>query len=160
MSVDRRSASGTDDSVTASAAFGRRQVPRGGRRATDIAGRFPPVLVGDSDERARRVFVRALDRFGFDVIEAADGEEALRLVETCSPGAVIAELTLPRDDRFQDYVRSHGIPYIVTVTTDVSSPPDGVVAVLEKPFSLDVLLDAVFGVLRSGKGTGRGVASA
>jgi len=92
--------------------------------------------------------VRLLDRFGFEVLEAATGEEALAIVAGSAPRAVIADVTLPRDERFQDYVRSHSIPYIVTVTTDDGVVPPDAVAVLEKPFSRDTLLTAIFRVLR------------
>jgi DNA-binding response OmpR family regulator len=94
-----------------------------------------------------------LDRFGFEVLEAATGEEALAIVAGSAPAphAVIADLTLPYDDLFQDYVRSHSIPYIVTVTTDDGVVPADAVAVLEKPFSRDTLLAAIFGVLRGGQ---------
>ncbi len=128
----------------------RRAIPRGGRRTTDVPGRYPPVLVGDSDEGARRVFARGLERFGFQVIEAATGEEALAHAEEYGPLVVIAESTLPRDDGLQEYIRSNRVPYIVTVTnSDALAPPDAA-AVLEKPFPLMTLLHEVFRVLRTG----------
>ena len=128
----------------------RRLMPRGGRRLSDVPGSYPPVLVGESDEGARRVFVRALERFGFQILEAATGEEALALAQGCLPSVVVAELTLPRDDAFQAYVRARRIPYVVTVTTDEGVVPQGAVAVLEKPFPLSALLNAVLQVLRTG----------
>jgi len=150
MSGDRESVPGPDDNRRRPTVSGRRTHPRGGRRATDVAGRYPPLLVGDSDARARRVLARGLERFGFEVLEAATGPEALTLAGGRPLHAVIADLTLPYDDVFQDYVRSHRIPYIVTVTTDEGIVPPDAAAVLEKPFSLSVLLDAVFHVVRDG----------
>ena len=63
----------------------RRLVHRGGRRPADIPGRYPPVLVVDSDASARRPVVRYLNLFGFQVEEAANGEEALEAVRTYHP---------------------------------------------------------------------------
>jgi DNA-binding response OmpR family regulator len=128
----------------------RRTMPRGGRRATDVPGQHPPVLVGDSDDGARRVFARALERFGFRVCEAATGEEALALVEECSPCVVIAESTLPRDDALQSYIRICRIPQIVTVTDPDGVVPSDAAAILEKPFALTALLNEVFRILRAG----------
>ncbi len=124
-------------------------MPRGGRRAHDVPGAHPPVLVADSDAGARRVFASVLERFGFQVFEAATGEEALALTEQCAPRLTVAELTLPRDDAFQAYVRLHRIPYIVTVATEYDAVPANAVVVLEKPFSLTVLLQEVFRIVRT-----------
>jgi DNA-binding response OmpR family regulator len=125
----------------------RRCVPRGGRRALDMPGRYPPVLVADSDDGARRPCVRYLDRFGFLVEEAATGEAAVAIVDTCHPHVVIAELTLPRDDELQARVRERGIPYIVTATNDIGFVPPGAAAILMKPFPLGALLNEVRRVL-------------
>jgi CheY-like chemotaxis protein len=128
----------------------RRMMPRGGRRGLDGNGQYPPVLIGDSDDGARRVFVLGLKRFGFQVLEAAAGEHALTLAQEAAPRVVITEATLPRDDRFQEYVQAQGIPCIVTVTNAEGVVPPHAAAVLEKPFSLKELLNEVFRVLRGG----------
>ena len=129
----------------------RRVESRGGRRETDLPGRCPPILVGDSDKGSRRVLMMALERCGFEVLEAAAGEEALALAEANPPALVIAESTLPRDNEFQTYVCEQGIPHIVTVTNDQGTVPPNVVAILEKPFSLTELLREVFRALRRGE---------
>jgi DNA-binding response OmpR family regulator len=95
------------------------------------------------------VFTRGLARFGFRVVEAATGEEALALAVEASPSVVVAELTLPRDDELQAFIRAHRIPYIVTTTNDFGVAPADAVAVLEKPFALSALLAEVFRVLRT-----------
>jgi CheY-like chemotaxis protein len=151
MSNERGSIGGDRaDSRRTATSPDRRLLPRGGRRTTDLDGRHPPVLVADSDDGARRVFVRGLNRFGFEVLEAATGEEALALVTALSPQVVIAELTLPRDDAFQAHVKAHGIPHIVTVTTDEGIVPPDAVVVLEKPFGLSSLVSEVRRALRAG----------
>jgi DNA-binding response OmpR family regulator len=135
----------------------RRRVPRGGRRALDVPGRYPPVLVADSDDGARGVCVRCLERFGFQVEQAATGEAVVAIVERCRPHVAIAELTLPRDDEFQARMRAHGIPYIATATNGSAFVPPEVAAVLMKPFPLAALLNEVRRVLTSSDQAARGV---
>ena len=48
----------------------RRRVSRGGRRAFDRAGAYPPVLVADSYDGVRTSCSRYLDRFNFQVLQA------------------------------------------------------------------------------------------
>ncbi len=93
--------------------------------------------------------MRALARFGFRVLEAAAGEHALALAEMSSPHVVITEATLPRRGGLEQYVRDHKIPHIVTVTDAMAIPAVDAVAVLEKPFSLLLLLNHVFRALRA-----------
>jgi CheY-like chemotaxis protein len=56
------------------------------------------VLLVDDDRAARRELRSALEREGFGVIEAADGEAALAYARRLRPGRVICELALPRLD--------------------------------------------------------------
>jgi DNA-binding response OmpR family regulator len=125
----------------------RRRVPRGGRRARDVPGRHPPVLIADTDDGARRPFVRYLDWFGFQVEEAATGEAAVTIVETRHPKLAIADLTLACDDAFRKGVRERGIPYILTATHDTGFFPPEAAALLMKPFPLALLLEEVRRVL-------------
>jgi DNA-binding response OmpR family regulator len=135
------------DSVERRQASERRRVARGGRRPLDPTGRYPPLLVADSDDGVRRVCVRYLDRFGFDVGEAATGEAAVETLEVHRPKVAIAEFTLPRDDEFLARVRAYGVPCIVTMTSDLDYSPPEAVAVLVKPFSFKALLTEIRRVL-------------
>src|SRR5438876_3662201 len=78
----------------------RRRIPRGGRRPTDLQGRHPRVLVADSDAGARRPCVRYLSLFGFDVEEAATGDEAVVALNSYRPDILIADARLPSGARF------------------------------------------------------------
>ena len=73
----------------------------------------------------------------------------MALAEMSSPYVVISEATLPRRKGLEHYVRNHGIPHIATVTDITGALPVDAVAVLEKPFSLNLLLNHVYRVLRS-----------
>src|ERR1700675_3109397 len=74
----------------------RRRVPRGGRRPGDQPGRYPSLLVADSYKGARTPCVRYLDRFGFRVDEAADGNEALAAIAARPPHVILVEDALPK----------------------------------------------------------------
>src|SRR5262249_22973453 len=133
----------------------RRRVPRGGRRATDRAGKYPPVLVADSYEGARQACARYLEQFHFDVTEAADGEEALVRIVEARPQLILTEWNLPsmRAGRLQQWVsqrRSDGaIPVIVLATAvEPDAKVPNMAGLLRKPFSLSEMLEEVRRVLR------------
>lgn len=127
----------------------RRRVARGGRRAIDLPGRYPPVLIADSDDAVRRVCVRYLDQFGFQVAEARSGEEAAAALDASRPHVVITELTLPSTSRFRTRLtKDVHIPVIVTTTDQAAPVPPEAAGVLIKPFALATLLHEVRRVLR------------
>src|SRR5688572_29584172 len=53
------------------------------------------ALVVEDDEDLRRVLRLALTFEGFDVVQATDGLEALRLIEKASPDIILLDLGLP-----------------------------------------------------------------
>ena len=58
----------------------------------------PRVLVAEDHEDTRQLLRLLLERGGFDVLEAADGEEAVRLAESARPDLVLLDGGLPRLD--------------------------------------------------------------
>jgi DNA-binding response OmpR family regulator len=56
------------------------------------------VLVVDDEAIVREVVVRYLEREGYRTLEAGDGEEARRLIESDPPGLVVLDLMLPGMD--------------------------------------------------------------
>src|SRR6476619_5570126 len=72
----------------------RRRIARGGRRATDRAGRHPHVLVADSYDGARIPCVKYLDRMGFCVLEAGNGKSALKHIDASAAHVVVIEKDL------------------------------------------------------------------
>jgi len=130
-------------------------VPRGGRREYDRPGRYPPLLVADSYDGARRPCVRYLTRFNFEVAEAANGEDALKHIVSITPRLIVAEWALPSmpADRLCQWLaqgwRTREIPVIVvTVDFDARRQMPSVAAILIKPFSLETMLSEVRRVLR------------
>ncbi|HEV3468075.1 MAG TPA: response regulator [Pyrinomonadaceae bacterium] len=55
----------------------------------------PRVLVAEDHDDTRQLLRVLLERRGFDVLEAADGEEAVRLVETAGPDILLLDSGLP-----------------------------------------------------------------
>jgi hypothetical protein len=69
----------------------RRRQPRGGRRATDVAGFAPLVLVLGRGESAVEQAEAVLARLKFAVTTTGTVEEALRILESIRPDVVVAE---------------------------------------------------------------------
>jgi CheY-like chemotaxis protein len=132
-------------------------VPRGGRRTYDQAGASPSILVADAYEGARVPAARYLERFHFDVSNAADAQQVLQRISTTHPPQVILSdwslPTLPARRLVQvleQNGRTRNIPVIVMV--DDYEPGEGmppVAGILVKPFSLAVMLDEIRRVIRN-----------
>ena len=67
------------------------------------------VLVVDDSPSVRTIMRMALERAGFDVVEAADGECAFDVLDGRALGAVVCDLAMPRVDgfSFMRYLRQH-----------------------------------------------------
>jgi DNA-binding response OmpR family regulator len=136
----------------------RRQFARGGRRATDRPGRYPQVLVADSYDGARIPCVKYLDRMGFGVLEAGNGQCALEHIDASAAHVIVIENGL-RDASVSQIVRrlrgtGQAVPLIVMTSdldlveeTTVAGLP--LVAVLAKPFSLTTMLQEIQRLLRT-----------
>ena len=101
---------------------------RGSTFYVDLPPYRPIVLVVDDEADLRTLFTRYLVRLGCEVIEAGNGEEALKLLETAYPMLVITDIQMPKLDGFGllDSIRRNPetaeIPVIVvTVGTDVET---------------------------------------
>lgn len=138
----------------------RRRVPRGGRRDTDRRGRHPVVLVADGLEAARVPYVQHLNRYGFQVEEAANGDEVLAVINATCPHLIVVERDLPGLPAARLSVwlsqnwRTRHIPMIVLGgATDPAPawepPPEYAAGVLVKPFEPAGMLDEIRRVLRA-----------
>ena len=56
----------------------------------------PLVLVADDEEDIRALVAFRLERAGYEVITAADGEEALTLATTLLPDLVVLDMMMPK----------------------------------------------------------------
>jgi CheY-like chemotaxis protein len=112
------------------------------------------VLVVEDDEACRDEIREILESAGHAVIEAGDGEQALRLLlsdQTLEPAVVVLDMWLPRmtGPEFLEHLRKHDtlarIPVVVTSASHVFSEYAAVSGVgwLPKPFDAEMLLSEV-----------------
>jgi DNA-binding response OmpR family regulator len=106
----------------------------------------PLVLVADDEEDIRALVAFRLQRAGYDVITAADGEEALLLATTRLPDLVVLDMMMPKATGLEvtRSLRGHDttkdIPVILLTAraqeADVASGFEaGVDDYVKKPFS-------------------------
>jgi DNA-binding response OmpR family regulator len=131
-------------------------VARGGRRATDRPGQYPPVLVADSYHGVRHACARYLGHFHFQVAEATNGEEALGIIGERLPHLILTESSLPLmpASRLTQWLaqswRTREIPIIVmTHEVEPEGLPYRTAGVLVKPFTLADMLEEIRRVLRT-----------
>jgi len=120
------------------------------------------ILVIDSDPAVRHVVRQALLRQGFDVIEAADGQEGWAKALAESPATIVLELVLPRMSgldvckRLKANLTTEQIPVIVlTKRTRVEDKLRAIEAgaddYLSKPFDVREVCARIRGIIRRSK---------
>jgi two-component system, OmpR family, response regulator MprA len=121
------------------------------------------ILVADDDPAVRDSLRRSLTFNGYEVITAADGEEALKAIAADPPDAVILDVMMPRVDGLQACrtLRSQGddLPVLMLTARDgvadrVSGLDAGADDYLPKPFALEELLARLRALLRRTRGSG------
>jgi len=108
----------------------------------------PVVLVADDESEIRHLLKEALELYGFDVVEAVDGMEALRIFKEIRPNLVISDIYMPflNGVVLLNKIKILAIYTPVILITGYSHykqlldgsrfPPDGFI---EKPFSIEEL---------------------
>jgi CheY-like chemotaxis protein len=111
------------------------------------------ILVVDDNDAVRHVIARTLEQEGYIVLTAADGEQALTVVE--QPGIevdlVVCDLVMPRLDGYQLASRLAELPNapeVLFITAFRSDLEFGRLPVLTKPFQLRDLTTAVQRILQ------------
>ena len=133
----------------------RRRVARGGRRGTDRPGRHPSILIADSYEAARQACARYLVHFHFNVLEAANGDEALAAITSDPPQVVLADWMLPAMPAsrlslcLSESRHTREIPVIVLADAAGSAISHAAAAVLVKPFSMAAMIAEIRRLLRA-----------
>ncbi|HEV8654737.1 MAG TPA: response regulator [Candidatus Limnocylindria bacterium] len=109
-----------------------------------------PVLVVDDDDATRSAERAVLSEDGFRVIEARDGEEAMRLIRTDPPAMIVLDIQMPGVDgpSFARQLRTalrHVPLVILTGADDPKHEADrcNAEAYLRKPFDAPELLKVV-----------------
>ena len=122
-----------------------------------IPRRRPRILLVEDDARVREVFQQTLTIAGYDVVAAADGEEALAAYAAVPADLIITDLMMPRKDGVET-IRGlqdrHPVPKVIAVTAArgrfnrlTAARHVGAHHTLVKPFGMTDLLTAVRDVL-------------
>ncbi len=110
------------------------------------------VLIADDDPEVRDVLAEAFRMEGLDVLEAANGLEALLYVKRDRPDAVVLDLMMPRLGGVEALKRIHefnpGIRVLVVTGTDDpelhrQATVSGAAAVFTKPVAIAALVAAL-----------------
>jgi len=101
----------------------RRRLPRGGRRAEDVAGFAPLVLVVGKGETAVAQSEAVLARLKFAVTRSGTVEEALRVMAGIRPDVVVAESDAASRIRLE---APEHVP-VVEMNGDMRQNPDALV---------------------------------
>jgi PAS domain S-box-containing protein len=129
------------------------------RAVTGYAGPRKTVLVVDDIAENRAVVIDLLTPLGFEVVEAADGREAVELAQRLRPDLLLVDIVMPELDgleatrllRQQEAFRE--VP-IIAMSASVSASDSeqclaaGMDAFLPKPLDADKLLDQMGRLLR------------
>ncbi len=118
------------------------------------------ILIVDDEPVIRDIVQRSLSRVGFEVIQAADGQEALAIVDREEPSLVVLDILMPGLDGMavlQQLRRTHLVPVImVTARSDLN---DRIAAIqagaddyITKPFSPRELEARIRSVLHTDRG--------
>jgi DNA-binding response OmpR family regulator len=119
------------------------------------------ILLVDDEESIRKVLTFPLERDGFSVVQAADGEEALERFDEHAPDLVVLDIMLPKLDGLEVCKRlraTSSVPIIMLTARDdeldkVIGLELGADDYITKPFSIREFRSRVRALLRRAKAT-------
>ncbi len=113
---------------------------------------FPSVLIVDDEASIRQSLSGILSDDGFDVLTAANGYEALKIIETESPDIVLLDIWMQGMDGIETLKEikkeNPSIPVILisghgNIETAVKATKMGAFDLIEKPLSIDKVILAI-----------------
>ena len=118
------------------------------------------ILVADDDRELSEILNFALSRAGFEVVMAANGEEALALFHAEQPALVLLDVSMPRLDGFEVCRRlraQSAVPILMLTVRDTEEEvlrafDLGADDYVTKPFSPKQLVARIKAALRRGGG--------
>lgn len=116
------------------------------------------ILIVDDSDALRLLFRCVLSGYGYSVLEASDGIEAMQLMERKQPDLVLMDLNMPGLDGLTTLgmIKRHPVykrTKVVMTTADIEDGMlDKMLATgcdwfLQKPFTVEQLRDCVAGLL-------------
>ena len=123
------------------------------------------VLVVDDEPQIQRFLRPALSACGFEVLTAGTGREALRLIASAAPDAVVLDLGLPDMDGKEVLREARSfseVPVIVLSARDreaekIAALDSGADDYVEKPFGIGELMARLRAALRHAGQAGAGI---
>ena len=112
----------------------------------------PRVLIVDDDDVIRNLLGELLDGEGYAVEAAANGKEALAVLQRWRPDTILLDLMMPKMDGWHfraEQQRRADIADVPVVILSAARELEGhgstlgAAAVVPKPFDLDILLDTL-----------------
>lgn len=116
---------------------------------------MPKVLVVDDESSIRVLISEILTRKGYEVIQAADADEAVSLAEAEKPEVAIVDLVMPGRGGMTLIMEGlRAVPGLSIVAMSGRIPMDtdafssfstqfGIACFLQKPFTVQELMDAI-----------------
>ena len=108
------------------------------------------MLVVDDDPDIRELLFTALEDEGYEVVPAANGQEALAIIQTFRPDVIVLDLMMPVMDGWQFArelrARDEDIPIVLlSAARDLRTHAAALSAaeIIEKPFDLSDLLPKI-----------------
>lgn len=125
--------------------------------------RRPLILVVDDEHDFRAIVSHVLDRGGYDVVSAGNGEDGLKMFADYGPDLVVLDGNLPDMDgidvcrRLRATEKGKTVPVVMcTVRSAVGTVGDGLSAgvtdYVVKPFEMEELLERVAKALGKTRG--------
>ena len=121
-----------------------------------------PILVIDDDLDIREILSETLADLGFDVVAAANGRDALTLVDDLEvgPSVILLDLMMPVMDGYGFLEERAKDPKLASVPVAVVTAGHGIdertigdaIPVIRKPFEVSLLLDVLDRLRRRRKG--------
>lgn len=116
----------------------------------------PTVLIADDDPSLRQVITALLQEEGFDVVQAVDGAECLRMAYACQPDVILLDIMMPHQDGRQVCKKLRelsAVPIIMLTALSMEKEKvdrllDGADDYITKPFSNAELVARIRTVLR------------
>lgn len=116
------------------------------------------ILVADDDRELSELLSFALTRAGFEVVKAADGEQALSVFAETQPALVLLDYTMPKLDGLEVCRRLRAVSTVPIIMLTVRNQEEDIVHAfalgaddyVTKPFSPKQLVARVKAALRRG----------
>ncbi|MGB9144894.1 MAG: response regulator [Acidobacteriaceae bacterium] len=128
----------------------------------DLARRFL-ILIADDRPSSRELLRTVLERSGYDVVEAGDGEEALDQARERHPDLILLDLQMPKLDGYgvlaelRREARFRDLPICALTASAMRGDREKILAAgftdyLSKPAGPELLRETVARLLGRGKG--------